>query len=222
MQNPTNVNLSPERRKAVADICRKHGVAVIEDDILAFLMDEPLAPIATYLPELTLYITNLSKSVAPALRVGYLSCPPGLVDSALVAMRASSVMASPILQEAAARLIADGTAWENAVLVREEQRERQRMTREILRPYDLSALDTSFHTWLKLPEPWRREAFFAEAQRRGVGIAAADVFATGRQSLPHAARISTSAAQTRDELQRGLEILADILASEDHRNLPVI
>jgi len=222
MQNPTNVNLSPERRQAVAEICRKHGVAVIEDDILAFLMDEPLAPIATYLPELTLYITNLSKSVAPALRVGYLACPPGLVDSALVAMRASSVMASPILQETAARLIEDGTAWENALLVREEQRERQKLTRRILAGQEMVALDTSFHVWLKLPEPWRREAFFAEAQRRGVGIAAADVFATGRQAVPHCARISTSAAPTRAELQHGLQVLADILANEDHRNLPVI
>jgi DNA-binding transcriptional MocR family regulator len=222
MQNPTGINLADDRRRAVAEICRKHGVALIEDDILAFLMDKPLAPIATYLPELTLYITNLSKSVAPALRVGYLACPPGMVDSALVAMRASSVMASPLLQETASRLIADGTAWENALLVREEQRERQKMGRQILGGQELAGDDTSFHLWLTLPEPWRREAFFAEAQRRGVGIAAADVFATGRQPVPHAVRISTSAAQSRAELKHGLQILADILASEDHRNLPVI
>jgi DNA-binding transcriptional MocR family regulator len=222
MQNPTGINLADDRRRAVAEICRKHGVAVIEDDILAFLMDKPLAPIATYLPELTLYITNLSKSVAPALRVGYLSCPPGMVDSALVAMRASSVMASPLLQETASRLIANGTAWENALLVREEQRERQKMGRQILGAQELAGHDTSFHLWLTLPEPWRREAFFAESQRRGVGIAAADVFATGRQAVPHAVRISTSAAQSRAELKHGLQVLADILASEDHRNLPVI
>jgi len=222
LQNPTAINLADARRREVAEICRRHGVAIIEDDICNFLLEPPLPPIATYLPELTLYITNLSKSVAPALRVGYLACPPPFYDSALVAMRATSVMSSPLLQEVAARLIADGTAWENACLTREEQRERQKIARRLLGQYDIATHDTALHLWLTLPDSWRRESFFAEAQRRGVGVAAADVFATGRQALPHAVRISTSAAQNRAELEHGLQILADILASEDHRNLPVI
>ena len=80
----------------------------------------------------------------------------------------------------------------------------------------------AFHIWLTLPEPWRREAFAQEALRRNLGVAAADVFATGRQSVPHAVRVSLAAPRTRAELGHGLGIIADILSAEGAANFPVI
>ncbi len=222
LQNPTNVSMDEARRREIAAVCRRHEVVVIEDDIYNFLLETPLAPLHTYLPELSIYVTNLSKSVAPALRVGYLVGPQPLVDASLIAMRASTIMSSPLLQETAARLILDGTAWRNAVAIRAEVAARQVMAGRILGSYELHRQPTAMHIWLQLPEPWRREAFAAETKRRGVGVAAADVFATGRQSMPHAVRVSVSAANSRDELAVGLNVLAEILGSETGAHLPII
>lgn len=222
MQNPTNAILPVERREAVAEICRRHGVVIIEDDIYNFLPDEPMPPLAVFAPERTLYITNLSKSVAPALRVGFLSGPQSLIDAAQTAMRASSIMASPLLQEAAARLINDGTAQKSAELIREEVRARQLIAGRILGDAEMARQPTSMHLWLTLPDPWRREAFAAETSRRNVGVAAADVFSTGRQAMPHAVRVSVSAARSRAQLEMGLSILAELLESEAAAHLPLV
>lgn len=222
LQNPTNISMDEARRQEIAAVCRRHEVVVIEDDIYNFLLEQPLLPLHCYLPELSLYVTNLSKSVAPALRVGYLAGPQPLIDASLVAMRASSIMSSPILQETASRLIEDGTAWRNAVAIREEVAARQLLAGKLLGAYELHRQPTSMHIWLQLPEPWRREAFAAECRRRGVGVAAADVFATGRQSMPHAVRVSVSAPATRDELMAGLGAIAEILGGEALAHLPII
>lgn len=222
LQNPTNSSMSEARRQEIAEVCRRHEVVVIEDDIYNFLLETPLPPLQTFLPELALYVTNLSKSVAPALRVGYLVGPQPLIDASLVAMRASSIMSSPLLQEVGARLIEEGTAWRNAVAIREEVAARQELAGRLLGRWDMRRQPTSMHLWLQLPDPWRREAFAAECQRRGVGVAAADVFATGRQSMPHAVRVSVSAPASRDELEAGLSTIAEILGSEAQDNLPII
>jgi DNA-binding transcriptional MocR family regulator len=222
LQNPTNSVMPAERRQEIAEVCKRHGTIVIEDDIYNFLLDRPEPPLSRYLPEQSLYITNLSKSVAPALRVGYLAGPQALIDSALIAMRASSVMACPLTQETATRLIRNGVAQRNAELVREETRQRQAIARKILGHYEMTRQPAAFHVWLTLPEPWRREAFAQEALRRNLGVAAADVFATGRQSVPHAVRVSLAAPRTRPELEHGLGIIADILSAEGAANFPVI
>lgn len=222
LQNPTNAVMSAGRREAIAAVCRRHGTVIIEDDIYNFLMDEPVTPLSAYAPELSLYITNLSKSVAPALRVGYVAGPPHLIDAGLIAMRASSVMASPLLQETAARLIRNGTAARNAALVREESRQRQIIGTRILGHYEMARHPNALHVWLTLPEPWRREAFAHETQRRNVGVAAADVFATGRQSVPHAVRVSLAAPRTRTELEHGLDTIADILSAGSAQHYPMI
>ena len=48
-----------------------------------------------------------------------------------------------------------------------------------------------------------------QAKQRGVLIAGAEAFAVGRD-VPHAVRVAIAAVPHRDELRRGLEILAEI------------
>lgn len=46
LQNPTSAVMSVERRLAIADIARRHGVQVIEDDVYGALTDSP--PLSLY------------------------------------------------------------------------------------------------------------------------------------------------------------------------------
>ena len=97
---------------------------------------------------------------------------------------------------------------------RAEARRRQVMAAKILEGQTVSTHADSFHLWLELPEPWRREVFAAEARGRGVGLASAEVFAAGRQPVPHAVRLCLQAPENRNDLARGLSIIADILAGQ--------
>jgi len=212
IQNPTCAVMPEARRAEIAEICRRHGIVVIEDEIYSFLLDEAIPPLATFLPEQTISVTSLSKCVAPALRVGYVALPQAYVDGALLGIRGSAVMANPLMHEIAARLIREGAAAKSGALIREEARARQALAGQILGNQHCARQPTSLNIWLTLPEAWRREAFVQAAQRLGVIVASADVFAVGRGSLPHAVRISLAAPRRRERLQQGLEIVKALLA----------
>ncbi|QQS12082.1 MAG: PLP-dependent aminotransferase family protein [Rhodospirillales bacterium] len=70
-----------------------------------------------------------------------------------------------------------------------------------------------FHGWLKLPEPWRARDFAAEAEQQGVRVTPADAFVGGRVEAPHAVRLCLGNAKGRDELRRGLRVLAQLLST---------
>lgn len=215
IQNPTCGIMSIERREAIAAICARHGVTIIEDDIYNFLLETPMPPLATFLPEQTVYLANLSKPLAPALRVGYLAGPRHLVAGLLTGIRATGVMVSPLMHEVGARLIWNGTAIQNAALVRQQAMRRQGIARRYLGNWDIRSQAASLHLWLTLPEAWGREAFTAECLRRGVSVASGELFAVSRQNIPHAVRLSVTGPRSDEELERGLSVVRDLLRSDE-------
>lgn len=211
LQNPTTSILPAARRREVVEICRRHDVTIIEDDIYSFLLDKPVTPLTALAPERSFYATSLSKCVAPGLRIGFLRAPLAYQDKINTALRASTLMPSGFMAEVAARLIRSGKARQAAANKRREAAARQRMAREILPAHHLVTHPQSFHAWLTLPRPWRHEDFAAEARRRGVLVGSARVFAVGRQPVPHAIRLCLHAAPNHAQLRSGLETLSRIL-----------
>lgn len=72
--NPHGANLSEDGRQGVVDIARKHGVPIIEDDIYGELgFEDPQPRPLKSLPGAkdVLLCGSLSKSLSPALRVGW-------------------------------------------------------------------------------------------------------------------------------------------------------
>ena len=69
LHNPTTATLSLERRRALVEIARTHGVAIIEDDAYGALPKHPLAPLAALGPDVVYHVAGLAKCLAPALRI---------------------------------------------------------------------------------------------------------------------------------------------------------
>ena len=222
VHNPTAVVMPPARRAAIAEIARRHDLTVVEDDIAARCIAAPPPPIATLAPERTLYLTSLSKTVAPGLRIGYLAGPPGLLERNASVVRASAWMAVPLAAELAARWIEDGTAERILESRRTEAVARHRMTRETLASQEISGVPGSNHLWLTLPEPWRAGDFAAEAQRRGVIVSPAETFAAGRAPAPQAVRLCIGMPRRRASLATALGILAEVLGGPAPRDRPVV
>src|SRR5207247_8944656 len=89
----------------IAAIAQAHGVTSLEDDIYGSLPDERPAPIALHAPDHVIYVTSLSKTLTPGLRIGYLLAPRRLLDRIVPAMGATTWMASPLMAELATRFI---------------------------------------------------------------------------------------------------------------------
>lgn len=78
VQNPTGTVMSRERRLELLALAREHDVPIFEDDCYADLMwsgERPPAIHALDEDGRVLYCGTFSKTVAPALRVGYLVAP---------------------------------------------------------------------------------------------------------------------------------------------------
>jgi DNA-binding transcriptional MocR family regulator len=96
------------------------------------------------------------------------------------------------------------------------------MACEILKGCSMVAKPTSYHIWLHLPEPWTAAEFTMEAQRRGVGVAPAELFAVDNVKPLSAVRICLATATNRETLKRGLEVLVSILEGSPRRTAAAV
>jgi DNA-binding transcriptional MocR family regulator len=210
LHNPTTVTQSLQRRKALVAVARQFGVPIIEDDAYGALPRAPLPPLAALAPEIVFHIAGLSKCLSPALRIAYLAAPDGRSASRITAaLRASTLIVSPLNAMIASRWIESGIADEVLAAIREETHARQAIAANLL-PADAVRTDAEgFHLWLSLSEPWTRGEFAERLRSSRVGVVASDAFALGH--APQAVRLGLGAAATRDELRRGLSIVADVL-----------
>lgn len=209
--NPTSLTMPEQRRRELAEIARRHEVAVIEDDTFGFLDGEEPAPIAAHVPELGFYIAGVSKTVSPGLRNGYVVAPERALTRVSSAVHSSCWMACPLTAEIAAELIRSGVARQVAAGRKREAAARSALAREAFAGADFDCSPGANFLWLRLPEPWRSSEFAAEAERRSVLVTPSDPFMVGRRESAPAVRVCFGPPRDRDELRRGLGILADQL-----------
>lgn len=220
LHNPTTVTMPAKRREAIASVLRRYQVAAIEDDnYWPLLMDAEgnenarlpaPPPLASFLPELTCYLSGLSKCVTPALRIAYMVAPDRhTADQAAVAVRATASMASPLGASLATRWIEDGTAAEVLEAIRRETRERQSIARRVL-PDQANASDPrAFHLWLRIPAPWTRMVLADQLRTSNVAVALSDAFSTN--TGPEAIRVCLGGPLERSDLEYGLQLIARLL-----------
>ena len=110
-QFPSGVEMSPQRRARLLDYARAHDCWIIEDDYDGEFRHEP-APVpalrAMDREGRVVYVGSFSKVLFPALRLGYVVCPPALRDDVVAAKRLHDLGCSGVEQAALAGFIASG------------------------------------------------------------------------------------------------------------------
>ncbi len=189
VHNPTTSTLTSPRRAAVAETAEKHGLIVIEDDLYPRPSAASLPAIAEICPEQTVYISSLSKTVAPGLRVGSISAPARLLPDLLAVTQATSWMAPPLMAELACRWIEDGTA-------EGLERQRETATRQLHQVAEAALAGLAYHhephnahLWLPLEAPWRGAEFAAKAADHRIIVSPAEHFAIEPARAPAAVRL---------------------------------
>ena len=212
IDNPTTATLPEERRRALVSIARRHGVTILEDDPYAPLLPERPATLAELAPDISWHVASLSKCATPALRVAYVLAPGAALAARLAGvLRATSLMAPPLMAALASHWIGEGTLDRLARAIGEENAARQRLAAAILAGADVAADPRGHHLWLRLPDPWRAADFAAHADRAGVSVVPASAFATVARPV-EAVRVSLGLAPDRADLEDGLTQLAALLS----------
>lgn len=219
--NPTTATVSKGRREALADIALRFSIPIIEDDAYGILPRNAPVPLTQLAPELTYYVTGLSKCIGAGLRTAYVHAPGTRQAQRLAgAMRATTVMASPFTNALSTTWIANGMADAMVQAVRSESMARQALAARHLAPYPLQAAPEGFHLWLPIPQPWSAVEFAGYLRTRGVGVVASAAFSTDGNP-PDAVRICLGGPLSRDECDAALRLVSDTLEHPLHPHATV-
>jgi GntR family transcriptional regulator/MocR family aminotransferase len=171
---PSGGTLDASRRHALITWAGRTGAIIIEDDYDAeFRYDrQPIGALQGLAPEQVVHIGSASKTLTPALRLGWMAAPEALMDD-LEQEKLYDDMGSNLLDQLAfARFVDSGDFSRHLRRVRPTYRARRDATRKALalqlpemRPQGEAA---GLHLHVLLPEGDNELDFATEASDRGV------------------------------------------------------
>jgi DNA-binding transcriptional MocR family regulator len=211
LQNPTSAVMSERRRRQIAALAEKYRLTVIEDDVYGFLSPEHTSLMAL-IPDRTVFVTSVSKSLFPGMRLGCVVAPSSLFEKVNGAVWTTTICVPPISADLLCGWMEDGTALRILEWKRHEVAARQAMAKRLLEGQRVQTHPSSPHMWLHLPARWTTDAFAAEMRSRGVIVNASTAFSVGDEAAPRAIRLCLGTPRTRAGLEYALARIAETLA----------
>lgn len=208
MQNPTSHTMTGEERKAIAEIARKHGLRIIEDDPYTPFVTRKLASFATLAPELTASIASPSKLAAPGARIGYVHVPADIPAPVRNAIGESTWMASPIMAELVAGWVRDGTVAATIDVKRRANEHRFALACRLLGEEAIQGGPDKVFLWLRLPDGTGPSAVEADLAHRGVSVLASRHFQAAGQERDPFLRVALGTIPNDDAFAQAISELA--------------
>jgi DNA-binding transcriptional MocR family regulator len=212
-QNPTGRDLSPERRRRLADLAMERNFFVIEDGVYSELRFEGESPPAlrALAPGHVIYVDSLSKTVGGGLRIGWIAAQ-GPVYERLAALKLQSDFHTATLpQHIAARFLAEDLHSKQVEQTLPFYRERRdalmdALERHLTGEYRANTPQGGHHLWVTLTRPLSERDLYTEAARHGVTFTPGGVVTAERHSQTNM-RLSYSLLDP-GELDEGVRRLA--------------
>lgn len=175
-QFPTGAVLAPDRRRLLLGWAKKHNALVLEDDYDAeYRYDRaPVGTLQGLAPDVVIYFGTTSKTLAPALRLGWLAAPRDIIGEIASARWFSDAGSRPIEAHAYADLLRSGDVDRQLRKSRPVYRRRREVlasaVKALLPETTLVSTSAGLHTVLYLPENHDEDAIVAEAKSLGIRI----------------------------------------------------
>jgi GntR family transcriptional regulator / MocR family aminotransferase len=191
-QFPTGTVLAPGRRGALVAWAQRNDAVIVEDDYDAeYRYDrEPIGAVQGLAPDRVVYAGSASKTLAPALRLGWLVLPAWLGD-AVAEQKALDDLASPALEQLAfADLLGRGEVDRHL----RRNRVRYRARRDALvaalgvhaPQVSVRGIAAGLHAVAELPPRAEEARVAAAARRRSVGVYPISDYRFGGSAAPPA------------------------------------
>jgi len=218
VQNPTGSILSEQRRVELLKLAGEHGVPIFEDDCYADLIWDHKRPPALHAMSRSnnvIHIGSFSKSIAPALRVGYIVAPWNILSRMLATKfdAGSGALEQMVLAEYCAPHFAEHVP---------------ELTRGLRKKLDtlMEALNEQFGTaaefeepkggiflWVKLPDNVDTLKLYQPALKAGVAINPGPEWSVNKTHSKSRMRLCF-ASPSHDEIRKGIAVLAEVCHRE--------
>ena len=216
-QCPTGVVLGPARRRELIAWAEEVDGVILEDDYDAeFRYDrQPVGSLQGLAPARVIALGSVSKTLAPAIRLGWVLAPPAVVAGIVREKRLSSRGAPGLDQEALALLMETGRFDRHLRRMRDIYRfRRDVLAAEVERAFGsgrLGGLAAGCHALLRLPEGSDERSVAKTAAAEGVhaqplGSYRVPSEATTGEPLPPALVIGFGNVDE-EEIRRGIRVI---------------
>ena len=225
-QYPTGAVLSGERRAGLLEWLRRNDAIAVEDDYDAeYRYDRaPVGALQALDPDRIVYAGTASKTLAPALRLGWLVVPPRLLARVSEAQRMADNGGPRIEQHAFAEFLRRGEMDRHLRRMRSRYRARRDALVEALGKWlpeaGICGIAAGLHAVIELPEGHDESAIRDEAARRGIALSTMSSYQMTTRGGPPRLLLGY-ARYTEDAIHAGVrELAAAIRATRMARRQP--
>lgn len=222
VQNPTGTVMSEARRIELLGLAKKHDLPIFEDDCYADLLWDGDRPPSIRALDANgsaggrvIYCGSFSKTVAPALRVGYLVADWPILSQALALKTdaGSGALEQMVLAEFATAHFGDHVVELSAVLKEKYQTMALALEAQFGTQVEFSAPKGGIFLWVTFPEAVDTTRLAQVALEEGVEINPGAEWSADPEHGRHRARLCFGSA-SKQEITDGIARLADICYRE--------
>jgi 2-aminoadipate transaminase len=218
VQNPTGTIMPMERRMALLALAEKYGVPIFEDDCYSDLIwsgERPPALYAMSTSENVIHIGSFSKSIAPALRVGFIVAPWPIL-SRMIALKVdagSGALEQMVLAEYCAPHFSSHVPKLRLGLRKKLETLMAALDEQFGIAAEFDDPPGGIFLWVKLPDQVDTMKLYQSALAAGVAINPGPEWSTDAAHSRSRMRLCF-ASPTAEEIREGIAILADICRKE--------
>jgi len=216
-QNPSGITMSVEKRKKVYELCREHGVMILEDNPYGDLRfaGEDLPSIKSFDTEgVVMYAGSFSKVVSPGMRVGYAIGPKAVIQKMVVCKQGEDVHSNMWAQIVCHRFMTGFDYEAHLKRLQEIYRRKSSVLLKAMEEYftpliTWSRFEGGLFAWCTLPEGADMLEFVKKAMERKACVVPGTAFLTDESEPCRAFRINFS-TPTDEQLTEGVRILGQV------------
>lgn len=218
VQNPTGTILPIERRREMLRLSAEYGVPIFEDDCYCDLIWSGERPPAIYAMSKhggVVHIGSFSKSIAPALRVGYIVAPWQFMSRTL-ALKTDA--GSGALEQMVLAEYCTSNFFKHVPVLRRALRAKLVTLMESLKEQFGASVEFDdpkggIFLWVKLPEHVDALKLYQQALAAGVAINPGPEWSVNKAKRRNWMRLCF-ASPSHEEISQGVAMLADVCRRE--------
>lgn len=218
VQNPTGAIMGEKRRADLIALAARYGVMIFEDECYSDLIwsgKRPKSLFAMANGEGVIHIGSFSKSIAPALRVGYIVAKWDILGRILGLKQdaGSGALEQMVLAEFCKLHFADHVPKLNKVLAAKLQTLREALAEQFGTAAEFGDPEGGIYLWIKLPDEVDTTKLAQAALAAGVSLNPGQEWSTNKAYARSRLRLCFANPEP-ETIKKGVEVLAEVCRRE--------
>jgi len=218
VQNPTGAIMGEARRRELLKLAAEHGVMIFEDECYSDLVWSGTRPMSLYAlagGEGVVHIGSFSKSIAPALRVGYLVAKWEVLSRILALKQdaGSGALEQMVLAEFCTKHFAQHVPKLRQALKMKLQTLREALAEQFGTSAEFGDPPGGIYLWIKLPDNVDTVKLGQAALAAGVSLNPGPEWSTDKDRARCRLRLCFANPEP-DTIRKGVSVLAEVCRRE--------